>query len=120
MCVVSFSGSKLHMKTPSVEPVIRSRLLPKISFRMMFMLMTLAAFLAALARMAGGGTSYAVGALVALGFVVACFACFASLFVVAWSFATLSYRGDSDDLKGSPFAEGQLPPQILPPRERES
>jgi hypothetical protein len=86
---------------------------------MMFALMTLAAIVAAIARTAGNGTAYGVGTLVAVGFIVACFVCFALVFLVAWSVATLTYRGDSDELKGSPFAADQLPPQILPPREPE-
>tara|TARA_R110002049_G_scaffold25016_1_gene88228 strand:- start:17425 stop:17751 length:327 start_codon:yes stop_codon:yes gene_type:complete len=108
------------MKTPSVEPVLRSRLLPKISFRGMFGLMTLAAFLAALARTAGGGTSFAIGVLAAFVFIAACFVCFAFTFMVTWLFATLTYKGDPDQRTGSPFAADQLPPQILPPREREA
>ena len=106
------------MKTPSVEPVLQSRLLPKVSFRLMFVLMTLAAFLAALARTAGSGTAYAMGVIIAIAVVVVCFLCFAILFLFAWSIATLWYRGESSELKGSPFAADQLPPQILPPREQ--
>ena len=86
----------------------------------MFALMTTTAILAAVARSAGSGTAYAIGVLVAVGFLIACFACFAAVFLVAWSVATLTFRGDSDDLKGSPFAADQLPPQILPPREPEA
>ena len=108
------------MKTPSVEPVLRSRLMPRISFRMMFALMTLAAIVAAVARSAGSGTAYAIGILVAAGFLLACFACFALVFLVSWSIAMLTYRGEVEHLMGSPFAADQLPPQILPPREPEA
>ena len=107
------------MKTPAVEPVLRSRLLPRISFRVMFVLVTLAAFLASLARVAGGGAALAIGVLVAVIVIIACFAAMAVTFLVTWLFAMLTYRGETDELRGSPFATDQLPPQIIPPRERE-
>jgi len=84
---------------------------------MMLLVTTLAAFLAALARIAGGGTSYAIGVLVALAVIAVCFLCFALLFLFAWSVASLWYRSDDQNRAGSPFAADELPPQILPPRE---
>jgi hypothetical protein len=106
------------VKTPSVEPVLRSRLLPKVSFRLMLVLTTVSAGIAAVARVAGGGGALATSAVVALLFPLACFALFTLLFLIAWSISSLWYQQDADSLKGSPFAEGQLPPQILPPREQ--
>ena len=108
------------MKTPSVEPVVRSRLLPRISFRFLFALTTLSAIIAAVARGAGEGVALAYAAMTTLAFVGACFALFLSLFLVSWAISSLWYEGESDALEGSPFAEGQLPPQILPPREQRS
>ena len=108
------------MKTPSVEPVVRSRLLPRISFRLLFALTTLAAIIAAVARAAGEGGALAYGATVSLIFLGACMALFALLFLMAWCISSLWYEGEPDALEGSPFAEGQLPPQILPPREQRS
>jgi hypothetical protein len=105
------------MKTPSVEPVLRSRLLPRISFRWLLALTTLSAVLAAVARAAGGGTAIAWGAVVAIGFLVTCFALFVILFIFCWAVSSTWYDGEPDAAQGSPFSEGQLPPQILPPRE---
>ncbi len=151
-------------KAPSIEPIVRSRLLPRISFRMMMMLTTVAAVVAAIARVAGNGDELAKSVIMALAFPAACFAAFAFLFLFSWSVAVirkqcgyaalamgaglgaLTIAGlqlpyltnwylplflivaglilllvpirETDDLVGSPFAEGQLPPQILPPREQ--
>ncbi len=108
------------VKTPSVEPIVRSRLLPKVSFRLIFAITTLAAIIATVARAAGDGGALATAAMVALAFPTACFALFAILFLISWSVSSLWYQSDDDTLKGNPFADGQLPPQILPPREQRS
>ena len=118
MLVSFFIG--LNVKTPSVEPVVRSRLLPKLSSRVLFALTTLAAVIAAVARLAGEGGELAYAAIVGLGFIAACFVLFALLFLVAWAISSLWYEGEPDALEGNPFAEGQLPPQLLPPREQRS
>jgi hypothetical protein len=47
-----------------------------------------------------------------------CFACFAALFLLAWIPALIGRDRWEDVVKGNPFAEGQLPPQLLPPVER--
>lgn len=108
------------MKTPSVEPVLKSRFLPRVSFRLLFALTTMAAIVAAVARAAGQGGALAVAAIVSIGFLLGVFALFATLFLISFSISSLWYRGDADALEGSPFADGQLPPQILPPREQRS
>ena len=108
------------MKTPSVEPVLRSRLLPRISFRFMLVMMTLVAVIAAVGRLAGQGDALASGLLMGVGFLMACFGMFILLFLVTWTISSLWYRKESDLQHGSPFAEGQLPPQIIPPREHRS
>jgi hypothetical protein len=41
-----------------------------------------------------------------------------SLLIVAGLILMFVPLRESDDLVGNPFAEGQLPPQILPPREQ--
>lgn len=154
-------------KAPSVEPIVRSRLLPRISFRMMLLLTTFSAVIAAIARVAGNGGELASAVMMTLTFIVACFGAFAILFLFAWSIAVIRKQSgiaalllsalvaalkimtiigvplpfsvswylaflllvvglvlllvplrESDDLVGNPFAEGQLPPQILPPREQ--
>jgi len=102
----------------SVQPVLPSRLLPRVSFRFMLVLTFLTALFYAVARAAGDGGAVAFAIVAAVLFPAACFAVFCILFLFTWAISSLWYRDDSAEaLKGSPFAEGQLPPQILPPRE---
>ncbi|MGI9474191.1 MAG: hypothetical protein ACR2NZ_21805 [Rubripirellula sp.] len=108
------------MKTPSVEPVLKSRLLPRVSFRFMLLMTTLAAVIAAVAKVAGEGDAFAYAVIVGVSFLGACFALFALLFLLTWSVSSLWYRDSFDTHLGNPFADGQLPPQILPPREQRS
>jgi hypothetical protein len=82
--------------------------------------MTLSAVIAAVGRAAGGGYAIASAALVAGGFVVVCFLLFIGLFLFCWVISLLWYEGEPEAGRGSPFADGQLPPQILPPREQQS
>ena len=111
------------LSTPPVEPIQRSRLLPRVTFRMMFAVTTIGAILAATARVAGIGSpgnaqAVAKGVLVAIGFLAVCLAAFALFFLIAWLVSILWYRPADELVEGSPFAEDQLPPQILPPRDR--
>lgn len=108
------------MKTPSVEPVLRSRLLPRISFRVLLLLTAAAAVVASLARAADEGGALAAAIVIVVGFILASFAMFVAMFLICWAVSWFWYRPDSGSLRGSPFAEGQLPPQILPPREPKS
>jgi len=110
----------MFVKTPSVEPVLRSRLLPRVSFRFMLVMMTLAAVIAAVARVAGEGGALAYAVVVGVLFLAACFSVFVLLFLFSWSISSLWYRETSDVHQGNPFADGQLPPQLLPPREQRS
>ena len=105
------------MKTPATEPVLPSRLMPQISFRFLLAVTALGAVVAALARAAGGGGAFAVAMITAIGFVAGSFVLFAVLFLMAYGFARLRGRTTYNDAAGSPFSEGQLPPQILPPRD---
>ena len=105
---------------PSVEPVLRSRLLPRISFRLIFGVTALAAILYALARLAGQGGTLAMSIMLALAFLIACFAIFVAAFLLAWSIAILTAERQDDSAEGSPFASDQLPPQLLPPRKRQT
>ncbi|WP_235033439.1 hypothetical protein [Rubripirellula obstinata] len=112
------------MNTPSVEPIQRSRLLPRVTFRAMFAITTIGAFLAAIGRVAGLGTpgnaqAMATGVLVSVGFLAVCLAVFAIFFLIAWLVSILWYRPADELVEGSPFADDQLPPQILPPRDRQ-
>jgi hypothetical protein len=90
----------------------------------MFAIMTMGAFLAAIGRVAGVGTpgnaqAMATGVLASVGFLVVCIVAFAIFFLIAWSVSILWYRPADEMVKGSPFADDQLPPQILPPRDRQ-
>lgn len=106
------------MKTPSVEPVLQSRLLPKVSFRFVMAVTAVFAVLGAVGRVAGEGGALALATLCGLAFPLICFALFGILFLISWGVSGLWYEADDDALKGSPFADGQLPPQLLPPREQ--
>ncbi|QDT05996.1 hypothetical protein K227x_44030 [Rubripirellula lacrimiformis] len=108
------------MKTPSYQPIERSRMLPRISFRWMFALTTLGAILAAVAKAAGSGASFAVALMVTIGFIGTCFALFVLIFAITLAVSSLWYQPVDDTHQGSPFAADQLPPQILPPREGRS
>ena len=149
-------------KAPSVEPVLRSRLLPRISFRMMMLLTAFCAVIAALARVAGNGGELAASIMAALAFLAAVFAAFALLFLFSWCVAVIRKpsgyaaiaigcgmiltelmgfplmgrfaevfliltglflmfvpaRFNEESIRSNPFADGQLPPQIIPPREQ--
>jgi hypothetical protein len=114
------NGLTCFVKSPSVEPVLGSRLLPKVSFRLLLVLMTLAALIAAVGRAAGDGGAVARAAVAGLVFPAACLGLFVVLFLVAWAVGCLWYEAGDERLKGSPFAAGQLPPQLIPPRENKS
>lgn len=151
----------------SSEPILRSRLLPRVSFRMMLLLTAVAAVVAAVARAAGDGGAIARGFMSSIIFIAALAIAFSLVFLVCW---VASIIGDFRSLIGltllfaaivitvlllvgaqqmapilinaytvillvpigvvlglvpvrdqskdsqNPFAEDQLPPQILPPR----
>ena len=104
-------------KTPSVEPVLPSRLLPRISSRWLFVLTLLAAVIAAVARVAGQGSAVAFSVMVALAYLAIIFLLFSLLFFLVRGVSLIWYAPPSEAHDGSPFAADQLPPQILPPRE---
>ncbi len=108
------------VKTPSVEPVVRSRLLPQVSFKFALGVTALVAVFASLARVAGEGGALAMSLVAFAGYLAITFVGFAALFLISWAISSLWYEADDESLKGSPFADGQLPPQILPPRENKS
>jgi len=95
-------------------------MLPRMSLGFLFGLTTIGALIAALARTAGQGGALAIAAMSALGFVALCF----SLFVLLFLFCRLAAYSKGDVVvetsEGSPFSDGQLPPQIIPPRESRS
>ena len=73
------------MKSPSVEPVVRSRLLPRISFKAMLGVTTIAAILAATARAADSGSEFGAAVLAACGFLAIILLLFVIVFLIAWS-----------------------------------
>ena len=105
------------MRTPTNEPIQESRLLPRISFRTLFVFTAVSAVIIAVARQSGNGNVVAIALVIALGFIAACLLVFVALFLFAWVLS-LGAPGEPEDYaSGSPFSEGQLPPQILPPRD---
>lgn len=104
------------MNTPSVEPLLKSRLLPRFSFRFLFLLTFGFALLGAATRSAVQGYALAMAVLAFIGFFVIFFFVSAAMFLLGWAIAVARTGSSQDTTQGSPFAEGQLPPQILPPR----
>lgn len=100
-----------------MQPVLRSRVLPRISFRAMMAITFLAAILATTARAAGDGATFAKAVISAVGFVAIFFILAIGSFLVSWLVARLIHNKANDSYQGSPFASGSLPPQIIKPRE---
>jgi hypothetical protein len=103
------------VSTPSVEPLLKSRLLPRFSFRFLFALTLCFALLGVTIQAAYAGYVVAISVLAFIGFLVAFFAACILVFLVLWCLSGLRVRDDEAGTGGSPFADGQLPPQILPP-----
>ncbi|MEM9646728.1 MAG: hypothetical protein AAF989_17180, partial [Planctomycetota bacterium] len=113
------SGFESSSVSPSFEKIEPSRMLPKVSFRGFLATTLLGAVLFASARWAGNGAVMAGAVLVAFAYFVLFLAVCVMLFGVCQAFAVVRRWRDPDLLEGSPFADGQLPPQWLPPREQE-
>ncbi len=108
------------LNTSSTEPVLRSRLLPRISFRFLLLLTAVAAILATLARLAGDGGAFARAILFGIAVPLSVLGVGGILFLFSWTAASLTLETNELPPRDSPFAEGQLPPQTLPPRDRPS
>ncbi|MDC0287852.1 hypothetical protein OAL01_00260 [Rubripirellula sp.] len=104
------------MSTPSVEPLLKSRVLPRFSFRFLFAITFACALVGAMVQAAYGGYVIAISLLVLLGSMLSFFVLGFLFFLTLWIMAGLRPRGDVAE-PGSPFADGQLPPQILPPTD---
>lgn len=100
---------------PSVLPQDSGGLLPQYSFRTAVALMTLLALAAFIYRQAARGAAWAEALVVAGAFLLGCFALYGLLFLLAWIPALIGRDRWADVGKGNPFADGQLPPQLLPP-----
>ena len=99
----------------SVQPRLQNRVLPQYSFRTVVIAMTLLALAAFAYRQASLGAGWATALVAATAFLLGCFALYAVLFLLAWIPALVGWDRWEDVGKGNPFAEGQLPPQLLPP-----
>lgn len=117
MSVANPPESPAHQPPSSVQPRLRGSVLPQYSFRTVVVAMTLLALAAFVYRQASLGAAWAEALVVAAVFLLACFALYASLFLLAWIPALIGWDRWEDVGKGNPFAEGQLPPQLLPPSE---
>lgn len=106
------------MKSPSYEPILRSRMLPQVSFRLLLGVTALVAILSTLGRIAGDGGAVARAVLLGLGLLVAVMMLGAVLFLFSWVVATFTLVESEPEKRENPFADGQLPPQTLPPRDR--
>lgn len=104
----------------SVLPPERGGLLPQYSFRTVVILMTAVVFAAFAFRQAWLGEVWAQAFAVISGFLVACFTLYAILYLIAWIPARLGRDDDWEVMHGNPFADGQLPPQLLPPSDPKS
>lgn len=95
---------------------MKSRLLPRFSFRFLFGVTFVFALLGAMVQAAYAGYIIAISLLMMLGSVLSFFLVGYLFFLVQWIMAGLRPRRDLAE-PGSPFADGQLPPQILPPTD---
>ena len=82
--------------------------------------MTLVAVLSMLGRWAEEGRALARAVLLCLALPAAVLLLGALLFLFSWIVATLTLDPNPPEVQDSPFAEDQLPPQTLPPRDRSS
>lgn len=102
----------------SVQLPVRSRLLPQYSFRTVMIGTTALALAAFVYRQSTLGAVWAEAVVFASAVILCCFVGFALLFLIAWIPASIGRDSWEDVAKGNPFADGQLPPQLLPPTER--
>jgi hypothetical protein len=103
--------------TASVSEKEISRVLPRMSFRLMLTVVTIAAGIAFTFRQASAGSSLAAAIIYSLLAVALSFALFAVLFLIAWIPAVIGKDRFEDVNRGNPFSNDQLPPQVLPPRD---
>ncbi|SMP74808.1 hypothetical protein SAMN06265222_11844 [Neorhodopirellula lusitana] len=103
----------------SMDPIVRSRVLPRISFRAVMVFSVVAAIIAAVARAAGDGTTFAKAVIVGIAFLAFFFVLAMLAFLLSWMTARLTIGRFDNAREGNPFAKDQLPPQLLKPREPE-
>jgi hypothetical protein len=117
MSTTDLPETSVPISTPSVQPRLQGRVLPQYSFRTVVIGMTLLALAAFIYRQASLGAVWAGAFVAAAAFLLGCFALYALLFLLAWIPALIGKDQWEDVGKGNPFADGQLPPQLLPPSE---
>ncbi len=78
-----------------------------------------AALIAAISRAAGDGATFAKAVMVAISMLVLFFIVATCAFLISWLTARLVVGEFDNAREGNPFAQDQLPPQLLKPRERE-
>ncbi|MDV6031982.1 MAG: hypothetical protein F9B45_18205 [Phycisphaera sp. RhM] len=76
-------------RVSATEPVLRSRLLPRISFQSLLVLTALSAVVIAVVYAADQGGPYATAAAVGLFFAVCMFVCSAFIFLLSWAVSFL-------------------------------
>lgn len=94
-----------------------SRLLPQYSFRTVAVGLTTLALAAFAYRQSTRGSLWAEALVFATATIGICFFAYAVLFLIAWVPALIVREPWHEADPGNPFAEGQLPPQVLPPRD---
>ncbi len=102
----------------SVQPRLHSRALPQYSFRTVIIGTAVLALAAFVYRQSMLGSVWAQALVFASAVILCCFIGFALLFLIAWVPALIGRDSWEGVSKGNPFADGQLPPQLLPPTER--
>ncbi len=105
------------MSTPSVLSKERSRVLPRVSFRLALGIVTAVAFAALSYRYSQSGSILASAFVDAATTLIISFVVYALLFLIAWIPAVVGRDHLEDVNRGSPFAADQLPPQLLTPRD---
>lgn len=114
---ISSPQSRPRSAPASFDAVVRSRVLPRVSFRAMMIWTAVAAVVATVARSAGDGATLARAMMAAIVLLVVFFLLASAAFLLSWMTARLTI-GDVDNvLQGNPFADDQLPPQFIKPRE---
>lgn len=102
-----------------MDPVVRSRVLPRVSFRSVMVATFVAAIIAAVARAAGDGATFAKAVIVAVVLLTFFFGLSAIAFLLSWITARMMIGRFDNAREGNPFAKDQMPPQLLKPREPE-
>ncbi len=108
------------MLTPSVDQRAENPLLPKVSFLILLIITSLAAFTFLLIRGWIQGSQVATAGLYIVATLGVLFAAFGLLAAIAWVPAAVMNDRYSELNLGNPFGDEQLPKQIIRPRDPET